>query len=157
MHLDPAWKSTKWETEATTIKIQSPCFPHYIIEPFLLLLLLSCFSRVRLCVTPQTAAHQAPLPLGSSRQEHCSGLPFPSPMHESERWKWSHSVMSNLVTPWTAAYQVPPFMEFSRQEYWSGVPLPSPFFAARSYIWVPGFLLKKTWSKWNTHISEEYT
>lgn len=34
-------KSLKWETEATTIKIQSPCFPHYIIEPFLLLLLLS--------------------------------------------------------------------------------------------------------------------
>ena len=47
----------------------------------LLLLLLSCFSRVWLCVTPQTAAHQAPLSLGFSRQEHWSGLPFPSPMH----------------------------------------------------------------------------
>ena len=44
-----------------------------------LLLLLSCFSRVRLCVTPQTAAHQALLSLGFSRQEHWSGLPFPSP------------------------------------------------------------------------------
>ena len=50
----------------------------------LLLLLLSRFSHVRLCVTPQTAAHQAPLSLGFSRQEHWSGLPFPSPMHESE-------------------------------------------------------------------------
>ena len=50
----------------------------------LLLLLLSCFSRVRLCATPQTAAHQALLSLGFSRQEHWSGLPFPSPMHESE-------------------------------------------------------------------------
>ena len=30
------------------------------------------------------AAHQAPLSLGFSRQEHWSGLPFPSPMHESE-------------------------------------------------------------------------
>ena len=50
----------------------------------LLLLLLSCFSRVRLCATPQTAAHQAPPSLGFSRQEHWSGLPFPSPMHESE-------------------------------------------------------------------------
>ena len=29
------------------------------------------------------AAHQAPLSLGFSRQEHWSGLPFPSPMHES--------------------------------------------------------------------------
>ena len=30
------------------------------------------------------AAHQAPLSLGFSRQEHWNGLPFPSPMHESE-------------------------------------------------------------------------
>ena len=51
----------------------------------LLLLLLSRFSRVRLCATPQTAAHQAPPSLGFSRQEHWSGLPFPSPMHESEK------------------------------------------------------------------------
>ena len=50
-----------------------------------LLLLLSCFSCVRLCATPQTAAHQAPPSLGFSRQEHWSGLLFPSPMHESEK------------------------------------------------------------------------
>ena len=43
----------------------------------LLLLLRSHFSRVRLCVTPQTAAHQAPQSLGFSRQEYWSGLPFP--------------------------------------------------------------------------------
>ena len=48
------------------------------------LLLLSHFSRVRLCATPETAAHQALPSLGFSRQEHWSGLPFPSPMHESE-------------------------------------------------------------------------
>ena len=51
----------------------------------LLLLLLTRFSCVRLCATPQTAAHEAPLSLGFSRQEHWSGLPFPSPMHESEK------------------------------------------------------------------------
>ena len=45
----------------------------------LLLLLLSCFSCVRFCATPQTAAHQAPLSLGFSSQEHWSGLPLPSP------------------------------------------------------------------------------
>ena len=50
----------------------------------MLLLLLSRFSRVRLCATPQTSAHQAPPSLGFSRQEHWSGLPFPSPVHESE-------------------------------------------------------------------------
>ena len=65
----------------------------------MLLLLLSHFSHVRLCVTPQMAAHQAPLSLGFSRQEHWSGLPFPSPMHESEKWKWSRSVVSNPQRP----------------------------------------------------------
>ena len=54
-------------------------------DPVLLLLLLSRFSRVRLCATPQTAAHQAPPSLGFSRQEHWSGLPSPSTMHESEK------------------------------------------------------------------------
>ena len=34
---------------------------------------------------PETAAHQAPPSLGLSRREHWSGLPFPSPMHESEK------------------------------------------------------------------------
>ena len=36
------------------------------------------------CATPETAAHQGSPSLGFSRQEHWSGLPFPSPMHESE-------------------------------------------------------------------------
>ena len=35
-------------------------------------------SRVRLFRTPQTLACQAPLSMGFSRQEYCSGLPFPS-------------------------------------------------------------------------------
>ena len=52
---------------------------------FLPLLLLSRFSRVRLCATPQTAAHQAPPSLGFSQQEHWSGVPFPSPVHGSEK------------------------------------------------------------------------
>ena len=38
-------------------------------------------------------------PPGFSRQEHWSGLPFPSPMHESEKWKWSRSVMSDFLWP----------------------------------------------------------
>ena len=60
--------------------------PHrfHVIAPLLLLLLLSHFSRVRLCATPETAAHPAPLSPRLSRQEHWSGLPFPSPMHKSE-------------------------------------------------------------------------
>ena len=114
-----------------------------------LLLLLSCFSRVQLCATPQTAAHQAPQSLGFSRQEYWSGLPFPSPMHESEKWKWSPSVVSRVqlfATPWTVAYQAPLSMGVARQEYWSGVPLPSPprnLVKANFFFF---FLLK--WGKW---------
>ena len=67
---------------------------------FKLLLLLSRFSRVWLCATPETAAHQAPPSLGFSRQEHWSGLPFPSPMHESEKGKWSRSVVSDSLRPY---------------------------------------------------------
>ena len=64
-----------------------------------LIMLLSRFSRVRLCATPEMAAHQAPLSLGFSRQEHWSGWSFPSPVHESEKWKWSCSVVSDPQRP----------------------------------------------------------
>ena len=40
---------------------------------------LSCFSRIQLFVTPWTAACQAPLSMGFSRQEYWNGLPFPPP------------------------------------------------------------------------------
>ena len=69
----------------STITMDSDC--SHEIKRHLLLgrkaminLLLSHFGRVRLCVTPQMAAYQAPLSLGFSRQERWSGLPFPSPM-----------------------------------------------------------------------------
>ena len=48
-------------------------------------LLLSRFSHVQLYVTPQMAAHQISVSLGFSRQEHWSGLPFPSPVRKSEK------------------------------------------------------------------------
>ena len=41
--------------------------------------MLSCFSCVQLFATPWTVTQQAPLSMGFSRQEYCSGLPFPSP------------------------------------------------------------------------------
>ena len=80
-----SWWKTKWYTEESDLQAW--------------LLLLSRFSRVRLSATPQTEAHQAPLSLGFSRQEHWSGLPFPPPMHESEKWKWSRSVVSDSLRP----------------------------------------------------------
>ena len=121
----PFSRGSSWSKDRTS----GYCMPYY--GSLLLLLLLSRFSCVRLCATPETAALQAPPSLGFSRQEHWSGLPFPSPMHESEKWKWSCSVVSNsLVTPWTAAYQAPLSMGFARQERWNGLPLPSPLLLA---------------------------
>ena len=49
---------------------------HTLSKLHVLLLLLSRFSHVQLCVTPQMAAHQAPLSLGFSRQEHGVGCHF---------------------------------------------------------------------------------
>ena len=80
---------------------------------------LSC---VWVFATPWTVAQQAPLSMGFIRQEHWNVLPCPSPVHESEKWKWSSSVVRLLATPWTAAYQAPRSMGFSRQEYWNGLP-----------------------------------
>ena len=84
--------------------ILTSLYLHLFINSFnqtllLLLLLLSRFNRVQLCATLEMAAHQAPPSQGFSRQEHWSGLPFPSPMHESEKWKWSRSVMSDSEQP----------------------------------------------------------
>ena len=47
----------------------------------LLLLLLSCFSHVRLLATSWTVAPQALLSMGFSRQECWSGVPLPSPVY----------------------------------------------------------------------------
>ena len=83
---DPIWYSAHF----SQVHIRPRgCFHVALLLAFCLLhallLLLSRFSRVRVCVTPETAAHQAPLSLGFSRQEHWSGLPFPSPLYESEK------------------------------------------------------------------------
>ena len=40
----------------------------------------------------------SPVP-GILQAKHWSGLPFPSPMHESEKWKWRHSVVSDPQRP----------------------------------------------------------
>ena len=69
-----------------------------------MLLLLSPFSPVQLCVTPWTAAYQAPPSMGFSRHEYWSGLPLPSP------------VTAQCYTNWTYCYGgKTPFNETGRQ------------------------------------------
>ena len=88
----------------------------------LLLLLLSLFSCVRFCVTPEMAAHQAPPSLGFSRQEHWSGLPFPSPMRESEV---AQSCLT-LRDPMDCSLPGSSIHGIFQSRVRSGLPLPSP-------------------------------
>ena len=50
-----------------------------LLRSVVVIALVESLSRVRLFVTPWTVAHQAPLSMGFPREEHWSGLPFPSP------------------------------------------------------------------------------
>ena len=57
-----------------------------------------CAKSLQSCPTlcdPIDSSSSGSPSLGFSRQEHWSGLPFPSPMHESKKWKWSRSVVSD--------------------------------------------------------------
>ena len=95
----------------------------------LLLLLLSHFSHVQLCATPQMAAHQAPPSVGfQARTLEWLAISFSNVWNLKVKMK-SLSRVQILAIPWTAAHQGPPSMGFSRQEYWSGVPLPSPSYS----------------------------
>ena len=113
-----------------------------------LLLLLSRFSHVQLCATPQTAAHQAPPSLGFSRQEHWSGLPFPSPMHErlALYWGWKTPRLSFLTSGIRLSYcpcQVPIASHEDRC-------CPSPH-----YIWNHAFAMEtcklSKWEDWHVY------
>ena len=75
--------------------------PHILLAADAAKLLQSCPT----VFDPYTIALQGPPSLGFSRQEHWSGLPFPSPMHENEKVRVkSLSRVRLFVTPWTAAY-----------------------------------------------------
>ena len=81
--------------------------------------------------------------MGFSRQEHWSGLPFPSPKETIERKKVkSLSYVQLFATPWTVAYQAPPSMEFSRQESWSGLPFLSPHFLCSLFQKIISYVTK---------------
>ena len=54
------------------VNVGNKCADHYVC-------MLNRFRHVRLSATPWTAARQAPLSMGFSRQEYRSGLPCPSP------------------------------------------------------------------------------
>ena len=75
-----SWDSPGKNSGVGCPAILQEIFPSQGSNPRLLclLLLLSRFSHVRLLATPWTAAYQAPLSMGFSRQEYWSGVPLPS-------------------------------------------------------------------------------
>ena len=64
--------------------------------------------------------------LGFSRQEHWSGLPFPSPMHKVKSESEAAQSCPTLCDPMDCSLPGSSIRGVFRQEYWSGVPLPSP-------------------------------
>ena len=64
-----------------TIKKSVFKFPYFLIRRYAAAAAKSLRSCLTLC-DPTHGSHQAPLSLGSSRQEYWSGLPFPSPPYE---------------------------------------------------------------------------
>ena len=80
---------------------------------------------------PIDGSPPGPLSLGFSRQEHWSGLPFPSPMQESESEGEVAQLCLTLSDPMDCRLPGSSAHGFSRQEYWSGVPLPSPNMLSR--------------------------
>ena len=89
---------------------------------FNFLQLLSHFSRVRLCATPESDSGSPPGSAVSgilqARTLEWVAIAF------SNAWKWKVKVKSLscvrlFETAWTAAHQAPPSVGFSRQEYWS--------------------------------------
>ena len=90
---------------------------------------MQSLSRVRLCVTPWTVAHQAPLSMGLSRQEYWSGVPLPSPLSTTKatmQCAYMLGLVQLFATSWTVVHQTLTSMGFPRQEYQSGLHIPPP-------------------------------
>ena len=128
--------------------------PHCRQTRYLLLLLLSCFSRVRLCATHRWQPTRLPVPgILQARTPEWVAISFSN----ARKWKVKVKSLSRvwlLATPWAAAYQAPPSMGFSRQEYWSGVPLPSP--SVRMVIIKKTTKNKHWWRYWKKRIIVPY-
>ena len=128
-HKQPEWRSTFRGPLALQMRT-----PKLRRELSTVVSVLSRFSRVRLFATVWTVARQAPLSMGFSREEYCSGLSFPilgdlpgpgieptspisptlagflplAPPGKPQSYYQFSSVMQScliFLTPWTAAHQ----------------------------------------------------
>ena len=86
-----------------------------VIYP-MLLLLLSRFSRVRLCATPETAAHQAPPSLGFSRQEHWSVPRVKTIQLFKSQYHWKPLLPMKVIHPPDTSDGPGPFCSYDRRQ-----------------------------------------
>ena len=92
---------TLWKTYSKKLNTWTS-LSHNLQVPNTLAAAAAAAKSLQLCPTlcdPIDGSPPGSPSLGFSRQEHWSGLPFPSPMHESEKWKWSRSVVSDSSDP----------------------------------------------------------
>ena len=111
----------KEKSERAGLKLSMKKLRSWHLAP---LLLLSCFSRVRLCVTRGQQPTRLRRPWDSPGKNAGVGCHF---LLQCMKVKSESEVTQScltLATPWTAAHQAPLSMGFSRQKYWSEVPLP---------------------------------
>ena len=93
--------------------------------------MLSHFSRVRLCVTPWTAATRLPCPWDSPGKNTGVGCHFLLQCMKVKRASEVTQSCPTLSDPMECSLPGSSIHGFSRQGYWSGVPLPSPNFTYR--------------------------
>ena len=92
---------TEWRSEQAAVSAADlvmvigrlAIFPFFLFVCFVLCNVAAAAKSLQSCLTLCD-----PIP-GFSRQQHWSGLPFPSPVHKSEKWKWNRSVMSDSSPP----------------------------------------------------------
>ena len=101
-------------------------------------------------------AYQAPPSPGFSRQKHWSGLPFPSPMRESESGEWKswlktqHSWNEKTLAPWKKNYDKPK-QHIKKQRYYFPNKGPSSQIHgfSCSHVWMWELDHKKGWAPKN--------
>ena len=90
MELQTGFKSGKKYVKAVY------CYPAYLTYMQNAAAAKSLHSCLNLCNPIDGSPPGSAFP-GILQQEHWSGLPFPSPMHESEKWNLTHSVVSDSL------------------------------------------------------------
>ena len=89
-------------------------------------------SRVRLLVTPWTAAHQGPPSMGFSRQEYWSGVPFSSNPHRLPLHAHIYGQKWSTLHPSRLAPSLVPHLPLSPACEVTGEATPAPSFTVRA-------------------------